>query len=230
MSLYIRLMNNFWDHRKTIKLRTAIGDDALWIVPKLWSYAASNQPNGDFSQYSSEEIAIIIGCPKHATSIRKALLDAGFMDACGTLHDWDEHNGYHTSFANRAKLAAKTRWQAHLPPHPYPDKDKDKDRDRETSIASSMLVASTPHTSGRSDLTDEQFWKAIEAKSPGFNVAAERLKMERWLLTPKGRGRKLTRRFVVAWLAKVDVPMAPSVATEESRKQLQEEQLRKAVS
>ena len=115
----------------------------MWIVPKLWSYAATNQPNGDFSQYSSEELAVIIGCPKYATSIRQALLDAGFMDTCGILHDWNEHNGYHASYANRARRAAKARWGFAESPSTPPSEDKDKDKDKETSIACSMLVAST---------------------------------------------------------------------------------------
>lgn len=111
MSLYIRLLSSFWNHRKTAKLRAAIGDDALWIVPRLWSYAAENQPDGDFSGYTSEELATLLGCSKHATSIRQALLEAGFMDENGTLHDWHEHNGYHVSFAERAKKAADERWK-----------------------------------------------------------------------------------------------------------------------
>lgn len=135
MSLYIRVENSFWNHRKTAKLRTVLGDDALWIMPKLWSYASEHQPDGDFSKYDSAEIAMLIGCPKYATSILQAMLDACFMDKDQCLHDWDEHNGYHAAFAERAKIAADARW----------DKTRKERIRKETSIASSMLVASDTH-------------------------------------------------------------------------------------
>jgi len=37
-----------------------------------------------------------------------------------------------------------------------------------------------------------------------IDVDRELVKMRAWLTTPKGRGRKLTRRFIVAWLSKCD--------------------------
>jgi hypothetical protein len=39
------------------------------------------------------------------------------------------------------------------------------------------------------------------------NMDQELAKMKAWQLTPRGKGRKLTRRFMVAWLNKVDRPM-----------------------
>lgn len=37
----------------------------------------------------------------------------------------------------------------------------------------------------------------------------EKIKMEAWLSTPKGRGRKMTRQFIVGWLNKCDFALAP---------------------
>lgn len=109
MSLYIRLLTNFWTHRKTAKLRSLIGNDALWILPRLWSYAAENQPDGDFTKYSPEEIALLIGYQGDAQAMLQALQQALFMNGM-QLHDWEEHNGYHHTFSERAKKAAKARW------------------------------------------------------------------------------------------------------------------------
>lgn len=134
MSLYIRLENSYWNHRKTIKLRSLIGDDALWIMPRLWCYAADSQPDGNFSRYSSEELAVLLGCPKHATSIRQALLQACYMDESGMLHGWEERNGYHVLFAERARNAADARWKK--------NKTGEEKRREETSNAWSMLEAS----------------------------------------------------------------------------------------
>ena len=133
MSLYIRVQNSFWTHRKTIRLKARLGDAAMWIPPRLWSYAADNQPDGDFSNYSPEEIALLIGCSLEASSMLQALQDVGFMDGM-QIHDWHEHNGYHEKFAARAKIAAEARWAA--------NEKKGKERKRkETSIASSNATS-----------------------------------------------------------------------------------------
>lgn len=127
MSLYVRVFTNFYTHRKTARLRVLLGDDALWLVPRLWAYAAENQPDGIFSDYSPEEIASLVGYSKDAQSMLEALLKAGFLDPDPLrLHDWKEHNNYHQTFKERASKAAKVRWSK-------PDA---------TSIASGMLEAS----------------------------------------------------------------------------------------
>lgn len=108
--LYIRVMTGFYSHRKTVKLKIKVGNDAFWIPPRLWAYAAENQPDGDLSAYSSEEIAELLGCNKYASSILQALKDSGFIDETGYIHDWKIHNGYHETFSERAKKAASARW------------------------------------------------------------------------------------------------------------------------
>lgn len=112
MSLYVRVNCNFYSHRKTARLRSILGDDALWIVPRLWSYAAENQPDGIFKDYSAAEIANLIGYTKDASQMLQALLQAGFADSDPLrIHDWQEYNGYHTTYADRAKKAAAVRWE-----------------------------------------------------------------------------------------------------------------------
>lgn len=120
-NLYIRVKTSFYTHRKTIKLKLAIGDSAYWIPPRIWAYAAENQPDGDLSGYSSEELALLIGCSSNAQAMLGALKDAGFIDDDGFIHDWDDHNSYHKSFSERAKVAAKARWEGRTkekPPTP----------------------------------------------------------------------------------------------------------------
>ena len=110
MSMYIRLSSGFWTCIKTARLRVRIGDDAFWVPPRLWSYAAENQPDGNFGKYTDAEIAMLLGCDKHAQHIKQDLIDTGFLDPDGRIHAWAEHNGYHAAFAERARLAANTRW------------------------------------------------------------------------------------------------------------------------
>jgi len=110
VSLYIRLRTSFWTHRKTVRLRAFIGVDALWLPQRLWSYAAENQPDGDFSQYSAQELALFLNYERDPQAMLEALQQAGFMDGM-KIHDWEDHNGYHIVFAVRARAAAKARWK-----------------------------------------------------------------------------------------------------------------------
>lgn len=147
MSIYVRLQTSFWQHRKTMRLRGIIGDDAFWIPPRLWSYAAQNQPDGDFSDYSASELALLLGYHKDAQAMLEALQQARFLDEM-KIHGWEEHNGYHGVFADRAKKAAAARWEKERSKE---KEGKDKTR-QEVSIASSMLEAF------------EEFWSAYPKK------------------------------------------------------------------
>lgn len=109
MSLFVRIDVGFWSHRKTLRLRALLGDAALWIPPRLWSYAAQNQPDGDFTAYLPAEIGFLLGYSGDSQAMLQALQQAGFMDGA-KIHGWADHNGFHEKFAARAKKAAKARW------------------------------------------------------------------------------------------------------------------------
>src|SRR5437773_8303148 len=106
MSLHIRVSVSFWSHRKTLRLRASIGEAAYWVPIKLWSYAAQNQPDGNFSDYSDEEISMLVGYAGDAKALLNGLLGACFLDADRKIHDWQDHNSYHASFHERAVKAA----------------------------------------------------------------------------------------------------------------------------
>lgn len=131
-----------------------LGDDAFWVPPRLWAYAATNQPDGDFKEYSAEDIACGIGYSKDAQAMLEALLQAGFLDADMKIHDWSEHSGYHEFYANRARNAANARWK----------KEKNQEKEEEKTVsdttrakhslkqclpdAQAMLQASPPRREG----------------------------------------------------------------------------------
>lgn len=58
--------------------------------------------------------------------------------------------------------------------------------------------------------TPLDFLEELKPLYPHVNFDAEFNKMRAWLLTPKGRNRKLTKGFVVNWLNKIDTPIQPS--------------------
>jgi hypothetical protein len=110
MSLYVRIFASYYTSRKTAHLQAIIGTDAFWVPPRMWAYAALNQPDGDMSKYPAQVLANLIGYTGDALRMHQALHEAGFLDPDGKIHDWGEHNGYHVSYAERAKLAAEARW------------------------------------------------------------------------------------------------------------------------
>lgn len=126
----------------------------------MWSYAAQNQPDGDFSSYLPSELALLIGWQADAQALLEALQKAGFLDEM-KIHGWEERNSYHTVFADRAKKAAAARWE----------KEGDKKRKREkrreeASNASSMdgfedFWTAYPRKTGKGKA--EEAWKKHEA-------------------------------------------------------------------
>jgi hypothetical protein len=48
------------------------------------------------------------------------------------------------------------------------------------------------------------FWQELRGIYTWLDLDRERSKMQAWLLTPRGKGRKLTRQFAVNWLNKAD--------------------------
>lgn len=139
-NLYVQVKTGFYSHRKTAKLRALLGDDALWIPPRLWAYAAEHQPDGDLSSYESAELANLIGCYKYATSMLQALKDCGYVDEDGKIHDWEEHNSYHVSYSARAKKAAAARWADKSPTPPKKSTDTDKDIDIEQCLKHAVSI------------------------------------------------------------------------------------------
>lgn len=100
-----------------MRLTAILGPCAPLFPLRLWTYASENQPDGNFADYSPDEIASICSCSSNAQAMLDALHHAGFLDSNGFLHDWDEHNGFHTSMADKARRAALVRWKK-VPPTP----------------------------------------------------------------------------------------------------------------
>ena len=82
-------------------------------------------------------------------------------------------------------------------------KSKELEKDKDTTIVRSRKNSETPK------FTDEDFLNQLKTLPcyQGIDVDTELSKMDAWLLTPKGKGRKKTRRFIVNWLNKIDKPL-----------------------
>lgn len=131
MSLYVRVSCGYWTHRKTLRLAAILGPSSVTLPIRLWCYAAQNQPDGDFTEYLPDELAMLLGYQADAQAMLQALQQAGFMKGM-RVHGWEEHNAYHQTFSERARKAARARWE----------KKGIERKGKEASIATSMLDAS----------------------------------------------------------------------------------------
>lgn len=160
MSLYVKLQINFWTHRKTMRLKAIIGNDAFWAPIRLWSYAAENQPDGDFSDYQPEELGMLLGYASNASSIVQAMQQVGFMDEM-KVHNWEEHNEYHHTFSERAKKAAKARWDKASPEDKTRD---DKTRQDKSKQCLSIATSNASSINGSYSTDFDAFWSEYPKK------------------------------------------------------------------
>ena len=161
--LYVRVMTGFYSHRKTAKLRSLFGNDAFWIPPRLWAYAAEHQPDGNLTDYTSEVLADVLGCSKYANSMLEALKKCGFVDESGMIHDWNQHNGYHEKFAERAKKAAAARWSKEKSPTP-PKEDIGKGKEERGDKHCLTDACSIKSPSAPVDVSAEDIYRAYPLK------------------------------------------------------------------
>lgn len=188
MSLYIKVYLSFWTHRKTGRLVGLLGNSALWIMPKLWSYAATSQRDGSFATYTDADFAFALGLgevsAESVQKIRKAIVESGYMDPDGKLHNWDTWNGYHQMEHERAQKAANARWfrkakepvgqtslPIDLPPKPVTEPELVVKRPART------VPRLTPVQESISKLAFARFWEAYPRKTGKGAAESEWLKI-----------------------------------------------------
>lgn len=168
-----------------------------------------------------------------AKAMLKALQEVGFMDGM-RIHDWHEHNGFHAAQKEKGKKGAAIRWGklnqkniAGLSPGQCPtiaeplaqaiaqtNKQTNKQTENRAEQQSDPVLFETPKPASQAQparpttngvkLSNEDFLTELRKRYTWLNFDRELEKAKAWLLTPKGRGRKLTQQFVVNWMNKVD--------------------------
>jgi len=130
--------------------------------------------------------------------------DGHMSDVCGHLRADDGLGGGEGVFEVVCEgdvLSVQTPNQNSPPNNSVPDKPE--------QITPVSQLHEAEAQKRKPGLADEEFLAELQKTGAyeGIDIDAELRKMHAWLLTPKGRGRKLTRQFVVNWLNKVDRPM-----------------------
>ena len=116
MSKDIRLAVSFWDHWKTIVLRSELGYPAIESLQRIWCFAAVNKPDGVLSGMSIRTIEIAAHWSGEPGALVGKLVELRFLDAIDgffVLHDWEDHNGWvvHSQDrSERGKKGAAARW------------------------------------------------------------------------------------------------------------------------
>jgi hypothetical protein len=132
-----------------------IGDAALWLPPRWWSYAAEHQPDGTFKDYSAPELANLLGYQGNVQEMMEALIQSGFADADPLrIHDWQDYNGYHKAFSERGRKGADARWQKERSKEKGTEKRGEEKRGEEKSQA--LLQASPSNACSIGDGKSQQ--------------------------------------------------------------------------
>lgn len=116
MSNDIRINTSFFSNLKTKKLRKVFGGEGIISLIVLWMYAAENNPKGDLTGMTAEDIATITDWEGDPTEYLDTLVSIGFLDRDKgglVIHDWEKHNPwvFHAQErSQRAKKNVEKRW------------------------------------------------------------------------------------------------------------------------
>ncbi len=106
---------DYFAHPKTKRLVRLLGKGSEVLPLKLWCYTAKYfKEDGRLTGISTQEIESEVSWWGEPGQMVEVMLKEVFLerDADGTLmvHDWAEHEGHISAFSERAKAAAKARW------------------------------------------------------------------------------------------------------------------------
>jgi uncharacterized protein YdaU (DUF1376 family) len=133
---------------------------------------------------------------------------------------------YRESQAEKGKRSAQQRFnrgstavQPEYQPEPNSSSSSSSSLKKEEKIAGSTASSPARGTSRRIVLADDAFIAALKQNPAyrGIDIDREIGRINAWLLTPKGRGKRLTRQRLVQWLNNIDQPMNGRCVTPPAR-------------
>ena len=97
---WIKVATNLPQHPKIYALAEELGLNDKLLLPEtmaagviinLWTWALTNQPNGDLSGVSDRAIARVCGWQGKPDKLIDSLISCGFVDADRYIHDWEDY-------------------------------------------------------------------------------------------------------------------------------------------
>lgn len=108
---------DYFEHPKTKRLVGLLGPGAETYPIRLWVYCGKyHYKDGDLAGYSDGEIEAVSGWTGPAGRMVHAMTTVGFLDLTPdglSVHDWQDHAGHFVAYHERAKMAARRRWNGH---------------------------------------------------------------------------------------------------------------------
>ena len=94
--MYIELHQSLPRHPKLVRLASRLGVPrvhAAGHLTFLWLWCVDYAPKGDVSKFGAPEIAAGAEWDGDPGAFVAALLETGWLDVAGTIHDWEEYGG-----------------------------------------------------------------------------------------------------------------------------------------
>lgn len=117
---WIKVQTNLPSHPKIFALAEELGVDSRLLLPEiiatgiiinLWTWALTNQPDGDLNGVSNRAIARICGWLGKPDKLVDALVVCGFIDADRRIHDWEEYTLLYNDAEEQNKAKTRERVQ-----------------------------------------------------------------------------------------------------------------------
>lgn len=110
--MYLEIDEGYWEHRKTLRLRSLLQvPEADAYPPRLWAWAMRNAPDGNLTGMTAYGVELAARYGPLDGKLYAALVTAGFIDEVepgvpAKIHDWEDHTG---AALERASVQAQRR-------------------------------------------------------------------------------------------------------------------------
>lgn len=108
MNKDIRVDVDYPTHPKTIRLARALGQEAPYVLIRLWAWAGKHRPRGDLGGLPDVDLEDAVKWTGKAGLLMSTLRDCRFIDGpemASTFHDWHDHNSYAATAPERHETA-----------------------------------------------------------------------------------------------------------------------------
>lgn len=109
MTTWFKFPTSYWDDPRMFTLRRSLGESALWIPARLWTFAAGQDGSGNLAKYQPAELAEALRYSGGKDLVAE-LKAAGYLDRRGRIIGWDELFSLAASRKQAAVKAAAGRW------------------------------------------------------------------------------------------------------------------------
>jgi hypothetical protein len=171
MSTWFKFPCNYWSDPRQLRLRREIGDAALWLPARLWTFAATSAESGKLAEYSPSDLARLLEYAGDGEAMIVALQAAGYLDKKCRIFGWAELFSLPASRRLAGKTGAAGRWAKKASPvNGRQKEEKEKIEEREAhALRDGMRDASNPTRTPSFDLPEQE--KSRVAKE--FNISPE---------------------------------------------------------